>query len=126
MYKHSKKKLADEFASYIADKKIPLTERWALFQKAPSSLKDHDSCVVEFKCEEKFSSFGYAGREAGKVFTRHMDRHETIDTMDLVDLIMDKELEALAANLPFTCREFAQALMEEILERNLGSFDFDW
>jgi hypothetical protein len=124
MYTHSRNKLASDFEEYVANKSIPLIERWEMFCKAPDELKNSDSSIVTFQCEEKFHEIDYTGSDSP--FSMLATRNEEIATERLVDLLIGNEDEIDAAGYGWTAKQFAQALMEDILQSNLGSFTFDW
>lgn len=111
------KQIADlrvKFEAYIADQSIPLEDRWDAFVTAPQSLKDFDYYMPQFKSlPEDFIMYD------GPI---HMDRHQTMDTDDLVDNVQ------VLKDCNYECYQGINidALKEEILALNLGSFTYDW
>lgn len=113
------------FAIYIQNKAIPLDERWAVFVLAPSNLKDHEEYGPNFETlHPDFIMYD------GPV---HMERGQTMSTLDLIESI-EESLKDLADN-SYCGREWAEklfklvdinALKEEIMEKNLKSFNYDW
>lgn len=103
------KKLAnmykEAFEAYITDKSIPLDLRWSLWLDAPSELKDQSDWIEDFES---------ASRDDLNMDWR--ERRELISTARLVqEMVQDEKPE-----------ELIEAFMEEILEKNLESFCFDW
>lgn len=113
------------FAVYIQNKDIPLEERWAVFALAPSELKTHELYGPTFRSiHSDFIMYD------GPV---HMDRGQTMTTLDLIDSI-ETSLKDIEEDM-YCGRKWAQdmlevvdinALKEEIMAKNLHSFDYDW
>lgn len=103
------KKLAnmykEAFEAYITDKSIPLDLRWSLWFDAPSELKNQNSWITHFHSvsDEEF-------------LMEYWERREVIKMAELVEQFVEGEKD----------KELIEALMEEILEKNLESFRFDW
>ena len=125
------------FAVYIQNKDIPLEERWAVFALAPAELKTHEDYGPTFRSiHSDFIMYD------GPV---HMDRGQTMTTLDLTDpddyepvyyLIEDIESSLKDIEEDMYCgRKWAQdmleavdlnALKEEIMAKNIKSFNYDW
>jgi hypothetical protein len=113
------------FAVYIQNKDIPLEERWAIFALAPSELKTHEDYGPTFRSiHSDFIMYD------GPV---HMDRGQTMTTLDLIEDI-ESSLKDIEEDM-YCGRKWAQdmleavdinALKEEIMAKNLHSFDYDW
>lgn len=113
------------FAVYIQNKDISLEERWAVFALAPSELKTHELYGPTFRSiHSDFIMYD------GPV---HMDRGQTMTTLDLIDSI-ETSLKDIEEDM-YCGRKWAQdmlevvdinALKEEIMAKNLHSFDYDW
>ena len=58
------------FEKYIADKSIPLDERWDMFVHAPMEFRKHQNYVaIDI---ERYGNYTWYD-------TFHVDRHETVD-----------------------------------------------
>ena len=116
-----------EFAEIIKDQSIPLDERWFLFKNTPREFKEHCGWIVHFSALQEIKNLEY---ECFKYY----ERRESIDTAEcLVDLFEDNVYYYI--NYPEECevgdeekytRDRLNRLKEEILSKNLGSFDYDW
>lgn len=113
------------FAEYIKDQSIPLAERWEVFCLAPSEMKTHENYGPDFQSlPDDFIMY------EGPI---HMDRGNTMKTTTMVSDI-EEALSDIAnddyfgADWHLEC--FSQVnldeVKEEILQKNLGSFDYDW
>lgn len=103
-----------EFSEYIKDKNIPLKERWKLFKKAPDYLKKHESWIMNFDAESLL--------EDGEIVWYddcYVERYSTVDTTSMIEWFSESDRKK------FT-KDFIEALREEILQKNLGSFVNDW
>lgn len=123
---HAKlEEIKPNFATYIQNKAIPLEERWAVFSLAPSNLKEYEEYGPDFDTlHPDFIMYD------GPV---HMERGQTMSTLDLIESIKES-LKDLEEN-SYCGREWAEkllkvvdvnALKEEIMEKNLHSFNYDW
>lgn len=110
--------LSTKFALLMKDKSIHVHERFDLFCKAPSSLKNHWSCS-QFDVLKQYGILFYDDL--------YIERHQTTDTVDLIEQIEDGNRNVLKRiDGQITVEELVALLMEEILQDNLGSFRFDW
>lgn len=114
-----------KFADYIADKSISLEERWAVFTLAEMSLKNH-VCFGPSLSSLPSNFVMYEGPV-------HMDRGETKTTCELIDDILQirEDIEDDMCMLSDSAMRSVQELdlnsvKEEILQKNCGSFDYDW
>lgn len=107
--------LKDIFATYVKDTRLPLSERWDAFATANDALKNHSTYGPSFDClPDDFIMYG------GSI---DMDRYQTMGTYDLVEQIEEgrdcddhEDFHKVDVN----------ALKEEILAANIGSFTYDW
>lgn len=94
-----------EFAEVISDKSYPLEDRWDLFTETPEPFKEHEPFIVHFDFEKSLGveihDFCFA--------ERYMVQH----TEDIVECVDFPE-------------ESINIMKEEILQKNIGSFVFDW
>lgn len=113
------------FWSYITDKSVPLSERWDAFKLAPMEMKEHENYGPSFNSlPDDFIM--YEG-------PTHMDRGETMNTVRMVSKIEESLIEIAEDDYfgaDWHLDAFKQlnldALKEEILLNNLGTFDYDW
>jgi uncharacterized protein YhaN len=110
--------LKEEFAKFIVDKDYSLEERWSVFAKANDALSNHNSWTEHFK------------HPAAEISGDSYGRGECIDVVDWVD---ENLVEVLAGSFDEPSdKDFENAskdldsLREEILEKNIKSFCFDW
>jgi hypothetical protein len=98
--------LKKEFAEVIVDKSIPLEDRWQFWRGSDDKLKNTESWNVYFETIDTEKV----------MYDMYASRHETITSERIKENIEDgdKTEEALIA------------FQEEVLERNLYSFCFDW
>ena len=117
--------LGREYRAFIADKSIPLEERWAAYLSAPSNMKREDSYTTHFRTLDG-DFFMYDG-------TYHCERHQTVELAEVVTYI-EEELESMEADPQwYSDRQMAEIravdltlFKEEILEQNVHSFKYDW
>jgi hypothetical protein len=119
--------LKTQFETFIADKSIPLEERWDFFQSMPGVLKEQDIFAVNFfvfkEYIPKFSWYDDFGMEQGHA--QHMDDimkriEEEIKDYKSYPQSINRVGKAFVKN-PTAMAEFK----EEILHRNLKGFIFD-
>jgi hypothetical protein len=128
------KEVKHDFETFIVDKSVPLDERWSVWEDAPNELKDHQSWIVRFKNLHD-DAIGY------DALIRHAERHETVHITDLFESLEECFAEYQEGEPDGTCEWSLRwyknkkkvfenfdmdALKEEILEMNLGSFEYDW
>lgn len=118
--KQDNTKLRQLFESYIADASVSLEERWEAFKQAPNDLKLKDSGTDMFDAlPDDFVMYD------GPI---HADRYSVISTKYIVERIIDEQQHP---DVPDRHKEDymsvnVDALKEEILLKNLGSFEYDW
>lgn len=136
--------LKPEFEVFIADKTVPLEQRWQVWLDAPDSLKNTGGWISDGRLKA-FELIGYGGRrgeaiayEDGLIWA---ERYQTIDMVDSIEYILESLLGKFEVELPEDfvwdnldgyvelcpeLHEFLVAYREELLEKNLLSFKFDW
>lgn len=111
--------VASDFAVVIADKSIPLAERWELFSNAPAEFRDTDGYIWQ---PEALKSLG---RHPWEYFT-FCERYRYID---LVEIINDNYDLSSADEEQFgvkVTRQVVEELVEEMLQSNTAGFTYDW
>lgn len=126
---HHKNQIASmkqDFEKYISDKSVPFEERWLTFINAPSELKNHENYGPNFSTmPNDFVMYD------GPI---HADRGHTINIKDMFQEIEDVLSEIKEGtyepiynwHIKSYNKLDVNALKEEILEKNIGSFDYDW
>ena len=110
--------LKDKYLAYIKDTSISLDERWEVFVEAPIEWQEHDMSYPHFDAESLLKS-----REISWYDDFGIDKHETVYMVEVVEHSIEKSKDEDEEN--FTL-EFVAALKAEVLEMNLGLFDYDW
>jgi hypothetical protein len=115
----------DNFKTVIKDKSIPLKERWELFVKAPTELREKDNWIQSFKALDEA-----LGSQVSWYDDFNRERHETVYLLDIVSdleyLIKDCELCSKRFEVFVNKPELLDQYKEEILEKNIESFEYDW
>lgn len=107
-----------EFQAHMADKSVPLDERWNLFKKAPEYVGEHESFIATFKSIDDDTDW-----------FENIERHQTIDNRDLVE---DFEFDLKYHNEEFTTphewlsEQLIVNLKEEILSNSFMTWVMDW
>ncbi len=115
-------KIAGPFEYYIKNQQEPLEERWELFSKACMDMKNHEGFIHHFKCIK--------GRDAemnliGEDGLYYASKGKTIETDVLADFL--KEYVNHEEYEHYFPKNFSiDILKEEILQKNLGSYEYDW
>ncbi len=110
---HEIEVLKPDFAEYIKDRTIPLQQRWYLFSIANDRLSKNDIYLVHF--EDKIGESDIENMGDSR------NRGETIYTVEWVEgLVEDMSSEFDEPD------NMLDPLREEILQKNLKSFCFDW
>ena len=104
------RKVRCEFATFIADKNIPLDERYALWLSAPEDLKVTDDSHCSLDCLPS-DFIMYDG-------PYHAERYSTVDMEDLISNAESGEYDGLDVDV--------NAVKEYVLQNNLKSFTYDW
>jgi hypothetical protein len=100
--------IKSEFAAYIADKSIPLDERWEVFMNAPDNLQGSSPWIQRFKGLPK-DFVGYDGPV-------YAERYQTVDVEYILDVISEIDPSKIDV----------VAFKEDVLSKNLYSFKYDW
>lgn len=107
------KKVAVDFAIYIADTTQPLEERWAIWIDAPASLKNTD--------EFNGNPFDWMPEDfvmyEGEF---HVERGETVKLTRLLEVIEDRIEDGEEDGI------FVDRFKESVLAANLLSFVYNW
>lgn len=99
---------------FVTDPTLPLADRWEVWCNSPRVWRQSESFVPSFQVE--------ADLPAGAIFWYddfYYERHETVDMQSVVDLIQIVET-------PGWTEELVNRLKEEIIQRDLLEFVFDW
>lgn len=109
--------LKQELEQYITDRNIALEDRWDVWVDAPSALKNHESYIIHLKSlPEDFIM--YEGEYP-------VERHQTVNTSDIIECIKEGSWDRVTGN-PVPYNIDINAVKEEIISLNLGSFVYDW
>ena len=120
-YKNGSNPLKERYIAYIANQDISLEERWEVFCEAPIDWKNDNSYVVSFDVEKSLRKKGY---ELSWYDDFYIEKNETVIMQEIVERIkesLDEELKELGWS-----EELLNDFKNEILAKNLGSFDYDW
>lgn len=115
--------LRDRYVAYISDTSVPLENRWELFCEAPHDFKNHNYWIVNFSAQATIPECNINWDDF------YFERHETIEMDNFVDEELLDCLECLIEDGELTedgMASIVTAFKEEILQKNLGSFVFDW
>lgn len=109
--------LQQEYLQYIANKEIPLEDRWNVFAEAPYEWKHHCSYIEHFDVEEKLQNGSICWYD-----DFFIDRYQTVNLADFVEDLRGDNYDS-EERWP---EELISEFMEEVLDKNLGSFVNDW
>lgn len=116
--------LVDDYKQFITMKDVPLAERWEVFVYAPDSWKQTASWIVHFAIEQKLDN------EIEWFVDFYFERRETIDMVSLIERLQrELDYEGHPSKMIERCgwtKELIEEFMEEIMQKNLCSFDLDW
>ena len=116
-----RKDLKKQYLKYIQDRKLPLNDRWDVFVAAPIDIKEEEPWIQEFDIEKKVGKFPW--------FDWGRERNETVDVSDFINNI-DFEDNIGISDLYGLDRQFTieslNEFKEEVLQKNIGSFNLDW
>lgn len=106
------------FIEYIQDKTIPMLTRWEVFLEAPNDWKNHESYIKRFQIERKLK-----GKEISWYDDFYIEKHETVHMENVIERLEEdlEDFEKKGWN-----KDLIAELKEEILQKNLGSFNYDW
>ena len=118
-------KLKSEFREHITDKSIPLVERWEFFADAGDEFKEHSDWIIRANSVGlKYVMDNWF--DAPEVY----GRGKRIDVVECFEeCVYEGELHVDNFGYDGDDEEAEKCLteaLEEILERNLGSFCIDW
>lgn len=110
--------IKQRFVEYIADKTISVENRWEIFLEAPSDWKNHKLYVEKFQIEKKL--------KIKEIFWHddfYIEKNETVYMGNIIERL-EENLEDFESN--GWSKELIEELKEEILQKNLDSFNYDW
>jgi hypothetical protein len=110
--------IKNRFIEYIQDKTIPMENRWEVFLEAPSDWKNHESYIQHFDVEKKLIS-----REISWYDDFYIEKNETVHMENVIERL-EEDLEDFEKH--GWTKDLISELKEEILQTNLGSFNYDW
>lgn len=127
-FKKCPNELKDRAIQYIADVRIPLKERWNVFKEMPYGWKNRENYIHHFDSEKLFPS-----GEISWYDDFYIEKYETVEMVFFVEeRLTDKLLEMSdmdfddLESLPPEGLKIVDSFREEILSKNLGSFEFNW
>lgn len=125
-HKKAKEDLKSQYLSIINNKSIDLDIRWETFVEAAHEFKNHEGFVQHFVVlDQKFKNFSWYD-------DMDLDRYQTMSGENIISRIEDslddhKDGYENSLSKQFTDNpEWLSELKEEILQKNLGSFENDW
>lgn len=119
-FKSDSSPLKEKYLNYIQDKSIALEERWKAFCEAPADWKNTDGYIVHFAVEKALKE---NGGEISWYDDFYIEKNETVHLINVIERLEDEieSFEELGWN-----SDLIKQFKEEILEKNLASFDYDW
>jgi len=118
-YKKKENPLKAEYIAFIKDKTFPLADRWEVYKAAPEEFQDHQSWIVHFEAEKLLPSGRISWYD-----DFYVEKYSEVCVSDLIDEQMAEKVED-DEGVVWT-PEILDAFREEVLQKNLGSFTFDW
>lgn len=116
-----KKDYQKEFETYITNKEISLEERFDFWLDAPDILKKQGGWI---------ETYLFNGRELCLMDDLYQERHQTVDVHE--DIVTEFQGRVDSEHkfdwfhgVPVT-QEMVNQLMEDVLEKNVASFIYDW
>lgn len=120
--------LKNEFAQYITNQDISVSERWDFFINAPSKLKNSFSGVATFNSKLLKGYMRSFLNAPGSPRGEKIVMEEVLE--DYADpSITQEELDYLAENYlgcDSLTKQDVEEAMEEVLSKNLECFTYDW
>jgi hypothetical protein len=113
LVKNQQKELEKTLKLYVINKEIPLQERWDVFVE--SELGKAHPWIQHFKSIKIVEDWMYSD----------FNKYETYQTKDLVERLQENIGNDMGP-LDEVTQELVDAFKEEILEKFLKSFQFDW
>lgn len=109
--------LKPAFEAYIKNQDYPLDERWSAFCQANNAMKNYGHYYYEFKSLNE-------GALMDEGWLLHVERREVVDTERIVEAAecYNDDMEGHGEDRLID----VDALKEEILSHNLGSYEYDW
>ena len=114
-YKVMANPLQVEYVEYINDKMVPLADRWEAFHVAPYEFRRSEFYVQHFESEKLLPN-----GEIDFYSDFYVEKYTNVYMYYFIDGI-EGELD----NYPGWTQEIVDAFKEEILKKNLGSFQYD-
>jgi len=100
------------FEAYIKDKSVPIEDRWASFLTAPYSIKEHECYGTDLLLDGKdinwYDDFG-------------VERYQTVTADLILDWLYGREDDDGAVISDTVIND----MKEQILQKNLGGFEYD-
>lgn len=122
-----------DFENYIKDKSIPLMTRWNAFLEAPEELSDHLDSFPTFHYDTIGVGLDFFMDELMSSYVTFNDKK--IDLKNIVSMYIKEDstvnlemVKLYLENHKYSDQQLKEniiALVEEILEHNLGAFEFD-
>lgn len=122
------------FEEFIQDATIPLDKRWELFLEAPDELSNQSPWVWRFENLDQF----YTPNPALEKWEQDMKKIDFIDELmeaiyyredtnreSIVNVAEQLDLHIEESEIPLP-HEITDVMREELLQKNLKSFVFDW
>lgn len=106
-------KLKESFKEFCQNKSIDIEDRWEVFEQIGAFFGEDEWFVVHFKSLPK-EFIMYDGNYM------HADRYQTINTTSIVEHIEEYEGDSKYSNININ------DVKEEILDKFLWSFVYDW
>lgn len=108
--------LKKDFAKFVKDKSLPLDERWGLFVEYGRIYGGEGSWVQHFKVEQKLKH-----KEICWYDDFYVERRQTVELPQIIESIEEN----LCEDSDWT-EELVVEFKEEILDKNMYSFTYDW
>jgi hypothetical protein len=115
MYLESQDYVRGLLREFVKDKSIPLCTRWAIF--VYSELGDHESYIVHWGNidDDWLTPDG----------PYYVSKYETIETEDIVEWLQNDFMDFKPIS-PEEHLELVNAFKEEVLEKFIKSYEYDW
>ena len=119
-YLEAKKEIDSELEGWVKDKSTPLNERWDVFILMKSGSRSG--------WMEDFKTLNDLAGEVSWYDDFHLEKHETMDMERLVEHVAENidETGEYALFDGKVTEKVVEDLQEEILEKFIWSFKFDW
>lgn len=108
----------DVFEKFIADKSIPLNDRWVIWVNAPKSLKRHEKYIYHWVNTEFDDGVMYDG------YLYWTERYSVVDIAWVFEHISEMDEDDLVRY--GISEQMIIDEKEKILSINLGSYVYDW